>query len=143
MSGLSNKEVVEKYFELINRSDETGILALLADDFEIISMNRNPSFLRYRWNANQFAAAPKLMSKYMKKPILMRLIAMTAEGDRVAVEADSYGEMINGKVYENSYHFLFVLKEGKILEVREYCCSYTAQDVFGEYLSESGEYAEG
>lgn len=142
MSASENKHLVEKYFDAVNSMDEETILALLTSDFSIISMNRNPEFLRYKWNAEQFAAAPRLMSDKMKKPIVIRLVAMTAEADRVAVEADSHGEMLNGKIYENSYHFLFTFRNGKIAEVREYCCSYTAADVFGEYLNEKGEYEE-
>ncbi|MFA5494725.1 MAG: nuclear transport factor 2 family protein [Porticoccaceae bacterium] len=138
----ANKSAVETYFDAVNSMDESRILALLADDFSIISMNRNPPVLRYQWDAKQFAAAPRLMSARMKKPIQLRLIAMTAENDRVAVEADSHGEMLDGTVYENAYHFLFTFRGDKIVEVREYCCSYTAFDVFGKYLSDKGEHID-
>ena len=47
-------------------------------------------------------------------------IKMTAEGDRVAVEAESYGELTNGKTYNNTYHFLFVFRDGKICLSKEY-----------------------
>ena len=57
---------------------------------------------------------------------------MMGEDDKVAVEAQSYGEMNNGKLYENVYHFLFKVRDGKIYSVREYSCSYTANDCFGE-----------
>ena len=42
-------------------------------------------------------------------------------------------EMKNGKIYDNAYHFIFTLREGKIAEVLEYCCTYTVVEVFGEY----------
>jgi hypothetical protein len=45
---------------------------------------------------------------------------ITAEGDRVAVEAESYGETASGKIYNNLYHFLFEVRGGKIQAVREY-----------------------
>src|SRR5271163_3337018 len=47
-------------------------------------------------------------------------LALTAEGERVAVEAESYAKMKNGKTYQNLYHFLFVVRDGKIQSVREY-----------------------
>ena len=45
---------------------------------------------------------------------------ITAEGDRVAVEAESYAKMKNGKTYQNTYHFLFIVRDGKIQSVKEY-----------------------
>ena len=142
MSAEDNKRTVEKYFEAVNSMDEDKIRALLTDDFRIKSKNVNPAVLRYEWGIDNFVAAPRLMSARMKKPLQLRLIAMTAEGDRVAVEADSYGEMLDGSTYENAYHFLFTFRDGKIREVLEYCCSYTAYEIFGKYLNEKGEHVE-
>ena len=60
-------------------------------------------------------------------------LAMTAEGNRVAVETESYSEMNNGKVYNNLYHFLFELTEdGKISKVKEYLDTEHTRYVFLE-----------
>ena len=142
MSAEDNKRTVEKYFKAVNSMDEDKIRSLLSEDFKIKSRNVNPPVLRYEWGIDQFAAAPRLMSARMKKPLQLRLLAMTAEDDRVAVEADSYGEMLDGSIYENAYHFLFTFKDGKIAEVLEYCCSYTAFEIFGKYLNEKGEHVD-
>jgi hypothetical protein len=58
-----------------------------------------------------------------------------SEGEPVAVQAESYCEMNNGKIYDNAYHFVFTLTQGRISEVLEYCCTYTVVDVFGEYYT--------
>jgi len=42
-----------------------------------------------------------------------------AEGDYVAVEGRSYGETAIGKIYQNRYHWLFEVRDGK---VRINCC---------------------
>lgn len=57
-------------------------------------------------------------------------LAFTAEGDRVAVEAESYGELANGRVYDNRYHFLFVVRDGKIVEAKEYLDTDHARATF-------------
>ena len=54
---------------------------------------------------------------------------MTAEGDRVAVEARSSAEHVNGKSYRNEYHFLFVAKNGKLWRVKEYLDTMHANEV--------------
>jgi len=54
---------------------------------------------------------------------------LTAEGDRVAVEAESYAKLTNGRVYSNQYHFLIEVRDGKIQSVREYLDTMHANDV--------------
>jgi uncharacterized protein len=54
-------------------------------------------------------------------PVSFTVKGITAEGDRVAVEADSSAQLTNGKTYANMYHFLFTFTpDGKITAVREY-----------------------
>ena len=73
------------------------------------------------------------MSTLLKTPIVMHIVGMIAEGDEVAVEADTDAELNNGKRYNNAYHFVFVMCGGLIDEVREYCCSYLVEQCFGEF----------
>ena len=54
---------------------------------------------------------------------------MTAEGERVALEAESHGTHKSGKKYNNHYHFLFRIRDGKIAEIREYADTAHARDV--------------
>jgi hypothetical protein len=56
----------------------------------------------------------------LKNGLRMTPTGMVAEGDRVAVEAESYGELANGRVYDQRYHFLMTIRDGRIAEVREY-----------------------
>ena len=49
--------------------------------------------------------------------------------DRVAVEAECLGEHVSGKTYAQRYHFLFVIRDGKIHEMREYFDTMHANDV--------------
>jgi ketosteroid isomerase-like protein len=53
----------------------------------------------------------------------------TAEGNRVALEAESYGTTRSGKLYNNLYHLLVLLENGKIKTVREYLDSGHATEV--------------
>ena len=57
--------------------------------------------------------------------------AITAEQDRVAVEAESRGTLVNGREYHNSYHFLFVIADGKIRRVKEYLDTLHAREALG------------
>jgi uncharacterized protein len=58
--------------------------------------------------------------------------ALTAEGDRVAAEVESHAPLVNGKVYNNHYHMLFEIRDGRIAVVKEYADTAHARDIFGD-----------
>jgi uncharacterized protein len=45
---------------------------------------------------------------------------VTAEGERVAIEARSTAKAANGAFYRNHYHFLLRVQDGRVVHVREY-----------------------
>jgi len=53
-------------------------------------------------------------------PAVLTVTAVTAEDDRVAVEASGHADLKDGRVYDNTYHFLFNLRDGRIREAREH-----------------------
>jgi ketosteroid isomerase-like protein len=65
---------------------------------------------------------------------------MTAEDDRVAVVADSDGELVRGGRYDNTYHFLFQLRDGLITRVWEYGDTYQSWKAFAQ--QEEGNVSE-
>ena len=66
------------------------------------------------------APGPK-MSKLFDGPATITETGITAEGDRVAMEAKSDGLLVSGKRYSNIYHFLFVFTpDGLLREVKEH-----------------------
>jgi hypothetical protein len=127
-----NKQAVRDWFAAIDRGDEKAIIGMTTEDFVFKCMSRQPEWLRIQWNREQFAAAPATMSTLMTAPIHIWIVDMTAEGDKVAVEAAGDGQMKNGRRYDNAYHFVFKLRNGKFHEVLEYSCSHLAQSCFGK-----------
>lgn len=56
------------------------------------------------------------------------ILGVTAEGERVAVEATSTALMSNGAAYANRYHFLIKVRNGRVTEMREYLDTYAAYE---------------
>lgn len=52
------------------------------------------------------------MGAAMTGPLRMHVKGTVAEGDKVAVEAVSRGELRNGRVYAQEYHVLFTVRDG-------------------------------
>lgn len=54
----------------------------------------------------------------------------TEEGNRVAVETESLAQTKTGRTYKNLYHFLFEVRNGKLLRIKEYMDPMHVNSVF-------------
>ena len=68
---------------------------------------------------------------HMKDGLEVTVIGMVAEGDKVAAEVRSHADLTDGRIYENQYHLLFTLRDGKIVEVKEYADTLLIAHMFG------------
>jgi ketosteroid isomerase-like protein len=66
----------------------------------------------------------------MIRSIRFTVTGSTVQGERVALEAESEADLVNGRTYRNQYHFLFVIKNGRIHAIREYADSAPAIAAF-------------
>ena len=66
-----------------------------------------------------------------KSPSVITVFGVTAEGDRVAIEAEGRAELTNGKIYANRYHYLFIFRDGKICQAKLYNDTKHAADIQG------------
>ncbi len=66
-----------------------------------------------------------------KRPSVITILGVTAEGDRVAIEAEGYAELVNGKIYRNRYHYLFLFQDGLVRESRLYNDTAHAAEIRG------------
>jgi uncharacterized protein len=63
------------------------------------------------------------LERFVADSMSLKPIGTTAEGERVAVEAESNVLLKAGGRYTNRYHFLFVVREGKISAMNVYAGS--------------------
>jgi ketosteroid isomerase-like protein len=69
-------------------------------------------------NLSGEGAAPAIDDE--KYHMRLKIHAFTAEGDRVAIEAESHVLNPNGRIYNNFYHYLFRVRDGKLVLFKEY-----------------------
>ena len=60
----------------------------------------------------------------------IEVTGVTAEGERVAIEGTGRAKLRNGRDYDNTYHFLAIVRDGRVASVREYMDSQHVADVF-------------
>jgi uncharacterized protein len=130
MSAEDNKKIVVSFFENFSTGKMEQALGMMADNATWSVMGKPDKFaLAGTKTKAQFSELVKGIGAAMPKGLRVTPKGITAECDRVAVEAESYGETANGKVYNNMYHFLVEVRGGKIQAVREYLDTIHAQDV--------------
>lgn len=71
-------------------------------------------------------------------PLSLEFGLITAEDDRVSVQGESHGDLLNGLHYNNNYHWLFVLRDGKISQVYEYMNDQEFLRCFPEFTVDLG-----
>jgi ketosteroid isomerase-like protein len=76
------------------------------------------------------------------EPLDVSIKGVTAEGDRVAVEAEINGFKTSGEPYRNFYHFLFVLCNEQIVQTKAYVDTLTSyKALFGTKGLAAGAFA--
>lgn len=122
-----NKARVRAFFEALNRADGAAITDAYAEDGRCVTMGNTLISGSYgKAQIREYAAG---ILQVFPQGIRFGIQAMTAEGERVAVEAGSEGRHVSGALYTNQYHFLFVFRGGKIVEFKEYMDTERVTDI--------------
>ena len=122
-----NKALARRFVDAISRADVDAIVAAYAPDGTCWTSGTMP--ISGTFGVDRVAAASRGVLTVFPEGLRFTIHAMTAEGDRVAIEAESYGKHVSGKVYNNKYHFVLRARAGKIVEWREYMDTMHANDV--------------
>jgi ketosteroid isomerase-like protein len=113
-----NKELARRMIDALSAADIEFIKENYADDFHIWTAGSLP-FSGTSDKASAVASMPAVLDLF-PDGLRFSILAMTAEGDRVAIEASSEGTTIHGRVYQQTYHFLMRVRDHKITEWKEY-----------------------
>lgn len=134
MSTEQNKKVASDFFALLGAGDLTGALELVTDDFNWwIAGKPDQLPAAGDYNKEKISRLLSNMGRQFKNGLKMTVKSSIAEGDKVALEAESYGELKNGRVYNQQYHFLMTIRDGKISSIKEYL---DTQHVFAIWFQE-------
>ena len=120
----SNTDIALEYIKRSSSKDLEGALSLASDDLKFQTPNGDVIDKRIM---------RKMLPAFHARMISTKIdiVGMTSEGERVAIEARGSSPLTNGKTYNNIYHFLFIIRDGKIVQFNEYCDTM-ASKVFQE-----------
>ena len=121
MSIERNKELASEFLARFSANDIAGALDAMTDDATWWIAGKPDQLPAAGLHSKeQLAKLEQTMGGQLKNGLKMTVKGLIAEGDKVAVEVESYGELQNGRIYNQEYHMLMTIRDGKISAVREY-----------------------
>lgn len=128
MNKKESRELVEKFMDVFSSGDIVSLLKMMSEDatwWVAGTLEISKTYAK-----QEFGELLESMAKLCEGPIKLTPIAFTCDEQRVAVETESYAETKSGKIYNNRYHFLFILKDGRIHKVKEYLDTMHTNEIF-------------
>jgi uncharacterized protein len=113
-----NVALVRRFFAAMNAADTAQIVDAYADDGSVWTSGR--TLISGTFTKQQIREASGRIFEAFPTGIEFTIHGITAQGERVAVEAESRGMHASGKFYDNLYHFLFEFRDGRIVRLKEY-----------------------
>jgi len=123
----TNKALVAEFIEAMSRGDMGHILNTYTEDGYVHTMGN--TLISGKYGREQIRTFADGIYEAFPNGLTFTVHGMTAEGDRVAVEAESRGDHVSGQPYNNFYHFLFTIRDGKIAHLHEYMDTEMATDI--------------
>lgn len=127
-----SRAVLTAYLDALTRGDLDAIAASFADDVTWSLHGTLPLSGTRRGRDEIMEFLVGAISLYAPGTLSFTFGEMTAEGERVVLEWRAQGiAAATGKRYDNTYCGIFVIRDGRIAEVREYLDSlHVAQTLY-------------
>jgi uncharacterized protein len=126
-----NRKVATEFFRRHDTGDTRGALDLMTDDcIYWLAGKPGSNASAGRRTKAEMEGIFQRMAERMTGPLRMTVLGTVAEGEKVAVEARSRGELRNGRVYEQEYHVLMTIRDGRIAAAREYMDTQHVQAIW-------------
>lgn len=122
-----NKQLAKELVAAMNRADTQWFLNNYADDVLVWTMGN--TVISGQYNKEQVAEFADSIFDAFPNGIKFTIHGMVAEGDAVAMETESIGEHVSGRIYNNFYHMLVKFRDGKITLLKEYLDTELVTDV--------------
>jgi len=126
-----NKRVAVDLCACFTAGNLPGVLATMTEDATWLIAGKPDSFPSAGlYDKRRIARLFQAMFDRLQGGLAMTVKGAIAEGDKVAVEAQSEGNLANGRLYRQDYHFLMEFRDGRICAVREYLDTQHAHAVW-------------
>jgi ketosteroid isomerase-like protein len=121
-----NKQLVLTFIEAMGRGDADAAAPCIAEDTFTLAKGFG-KFAGVRTH-DTILATIGAFRQLMPDGMAPTILSVTADDDRVVVEFEGHGTLVNGEDYANQYCMVFMIRDGKIRQVNEYFCTILADE---------------
>ena len=126
----SNAAIVRQAIEDISNLNAEGLLAIIDDDLDFRLMGTSPLSRRLR-GKDAYMEIIAEVGSYLDGFIQLTVDDLIPAGEWVIIRASGHAKMkATGADYDNEYCMLWKLKDGKVVKIREYCCTKLIMEHF-------------
>jgi ketosteroid isomerase-like protein len=135
-SSQSNREVAVSWASALFQGDGRRFHQLSHPDFRTVMIG--DMAMAGDRNLDEFLTLMQTLRSehFAPGPYQMTIGSITAEDDRVCLEAESSIPLRNGRTYNNHYMWVIVIKEGKVIRLKEIMDTLHVSQVFDGQLVE-------
>ena len=131
MEANENKKIVIDFIEAMRTSNVDKLKTMITDDFSWWIIGKPEYLATAGEHDTAFFLGFFKGSDLFPDGTDFKTTSMISEGNKVAAEAEFKAKTAMGTDYENYYHFLFIIENGKIKRMKEYMDTYHAKVTFG------------
>ena len=127
-------EIAVEYLTTLGAMNLTRAESYMHADFKCYLPNLAIS--QNTFSKTEFAKFLTGVSKILKGGIDFDYRYFTEQDNRLSIVADGRAVAINGQPYNNTYHFLLIFSNSRIVEHHEFADTFLAAKVLGPLLSQ-------
>ena len=131
-----NKRIVLKFIEAMGKGDAAAAAPCIAED--TFTLAKGFGKFAGKRTHDTILATISAFRELMPAGMEPDIHTVIAEGDRVVVEFEGNGTLVNSESYCNQYCMVFTLSDGKIRQVNEYFCTVLADKVLWPLVEAAG-----
>lgn len=132
-----NEAVAVKFVMAMGNNDPVAAAETLAP--EAFAEARGYSQFKGKRDAKMMIGGIEAFKALMPNGLSFNILSVTSNDNTVVVEAEGNAVTCDGTPYRNHYCFVHVLKDGKIVELREYFCGAHANEVLWPLASKMSD----
>ena len=121
MSAEENRRLLGEVFDGLAQGDPRPFVAAMDEGFTWRFPGRW-SWAR-DWGADREQTRSRLLAPLMAQfaEYRVRAVELIADGERVVVRAEASARTVRGEDYPQVYCYVFTVRDGRLLDVIEYC----------------------
>ncbi|MBO6516643.1 MAG: nuclear transport factor 2 family protein [Bacteroidia bacterium] len=127
----NNKAVVKEFVAAMQTSNVDKLKNMITDDFSWWIIGKPEYLATAGEHDTEYFLGFFKGEELFPEGTDFQITSMICEGDKVAAEAEFRAQTSMGPFYENYYHFLFIIENGKVKRMKEYMDTYKAKVTFG------------